>query len=122
MAQFADVQSKTIGDFKVTFLPDGGGLITPEAMFPASADKGWGDYDNLLNEEGRIVITIGGFLIETGDEKIIMDLGFGPQTVEFPGFGPFIGGKFMESLAETGVSPEEITQVVYTHLHLDHVG
>ena len=51
-----------------------------------------------------------------------MDLGFGPQTVEFPGFGPFIGGEFMNSLAETGVAREDVTAVIYTHLHLDHVG
>lgn len=122
MAKFAELESRSIGDFKVTFLPDGGGLIDPQAMYPASADKGWGEYGDLLDNDGRIVITIGGFLIEVGDEKIVMDLGFGPATVEFPGFGPFMGGEFLNSLKQTGVSPEEVTQVVYTHLHLDHVG
>jgi glyoxylase-like metal-dependent hydrolase (beta-lactamase superfamily II) len=122
MAQFARVQSKTVGDFKITFLPDGGGYINPAAMYPASAEKGWGDYGRFLDDQGRIVITIGGFLIETGDKKIIMDLGFGPMTVDFPGFGPFIGGSYLDSFAQTGVAREDITDVVYTHLHLDHVG
>lgn len=122
MAEFAKVQSKTVGDFKITYLNDGGAYVVPEAMYPASAEAGWGDYERLLADDGRVVVSIGGFLIETGDQKIIMDLGFGPQTVEFPGFGPFIGGKFLESLAETGVKPEEITDVVFSHLHLDHVG
>ena len=121
MAQFATDQSIVVGDFKITYLNDGGGYITPTAMFPASSDAGWEKYGRLM-DDGRLVISIGGFLIETGDHKIVMDLGFGPQTVEFPGFGPFIGGKFMESLAKTGVAREEVTAVIYTHLHLDHVG
>ena len=122
MAQFAQVQSITQGDYKITFLADGGAYVNPNAMYPASADKGWGDYGRFLDDQGRIIITIGGFLIESGDRKIIMDLGFGPATVEFPGFGPFIGGGYLDSFAQTGVAREDITDVVYTHLHLDHVG
>ena len=122
MAQFASDQSITVGDYKITYLNDGGGYITPTAMFPASTDDGWSNYKRLMNDEGRLVVSIGGFLIETGDHKIVMDLGFGPQTVEFPGFGPFIGGEFMNSLAKTGVAREEVTAVVFSHLHLDHVG
>lgn len=122
MAQFASNQSIAVGDFKITYLNDGGGYMTPTAMYPASSDEGWGQYSRLMDSQGRLVISIGGFLIETGDHKIVLDLGFGPQTVEFPGFGPFIGGKFMESLAETGVAREDVTTVIYSHLHLDHVG
>jgi glyoxylase-like metal-dependent hydrolase (beta-lactamase superfamily II) len=122
MAQFADVRSIEVGAFKITYLNDGGGLIVPTAMYPASTDKGWENYQDFLDDQGRIVVSIGGFLIETGDHKIVMDLGFGPMTVEFPGFGPFIGGKFLESLAQTGVAREDVTEVIYTHLHVDHVG
>lgn len=122
MAQFAHVQSITIGDFKVTYLLDGGGITVPTAMYPASSPAGWEAYGRFLDDQGRIVVSIGGFLIETAGHKLIMDLGFGPYTVDFPGFGPFIGGKFLESLAQTGVRREEITEVVYSHLHLDHVG
>ena len=122
MAHFAELQSKTVGDFKITFLPDGGGLIVPTAMYPTSSEEGWEKYAQLLDDQGRIVVSIGGFLIQTGNEKILMDLGFGPMTIDFPGFGPFMGGQYMESLAQTGVTPDQITQVVYSHLHLDHVG
>ena len=41
--------------------------------------------------------------------------------MEFPGFGPFDGGRLLESLRQTMVEPDEIETVVYTHLHLDHV-
>ncbi len=122
MAQIASNDSITVGDFKVTYINDGAGYIVPTAMYPASTDEGWSKYERLMDDQGRLVVSIGGFLIETGDHKILMDLGFGPQTVDFPGFGPFIGGDLMKSLAGTGVSREEVTAVVFSHLHLDHVG
>lgn len=104
-------------------LPDGGGIVNPLATYPASTPADWtGRYHDLLDERGDLMVTIAGFLIEVADRKIVMDTGFGPQTADFPGFGPFIGGKFLDSLARTGARPEEITDVVYTHLHLDHVG
>ena len=123
MAHFADVQSISVGPFRITLLPDGGGIVNPVVTYPASDLESWQrKYADLLNENGDLMVTIGGFLIETGNRKIIVDTGFGPQTVEFPGFGPFIGGKYLDSLATTGVRREEITDVVYSHLHLDHVG
>jgi glyoxylase-like metal-dependent hydrolase (beta-lactamase superfamily II) len=122
MPQFADLQSVTVGDFKVTFLPDGGGIVTPTALYPASTAEGWKKYPDLLDDDGNIITSIGGFLIETGDRKIIIDTGIGPATIDFPGFGPFSGGKYLESLAQTGVGREDVTDVIFTHLHLDHCG
>ena len=51
---------------------------------------------------------IGGFLIESGDRKVLIDTGFGPRHVEFPGFGPFDGGRLLDSLAEAVVEPTQI--------------
>lgn len=122
MPEFAEVRSMTIGDTKITYLNDGGGIVKPTATYPNSDEAGWETYSRFLNDDGDLIVSIGGFLIEKGDRKIIMDTGFGPMTIEFPGFGPFIGGKYMESFAKTGVAREDITDVVYTHLHLDHCG
>ena len=123
MAQFAGMNSVTIGDVKVTFLSDGGGIINAVAMFPASGNpEGWQPYARLLDNEGNVYPTIGGFLIEVGEQKIAVDLGLGPMRLDFPGFGPFIGGGYMDSLQKSGVAREEVTDVVYTHMHLDHVG
>src|SRR2546430_234260 len=35
---------------------------------------------------------------------------------------PCHGGQFLESLAALGVTPDDVTDVVFTHLHFDHVG
>ncbi|MBQ2753722.1 MAG: MBL fold metallo-hydrolase [Firmicutes bacterium] len=119
---FAPMQTITSGNCKVTYIPDGGAYISSGAMYPTSDAEGWTGYPELTDDQARVIVSLGGFLIETGDRKILMDLGYGPYNVEFPGFGPFMGGKYLESLAATGVKPEEITDVFYTHLHLDHVG
>lgn len=37
-------------------------------------------------------------------------------------FGPGFGGKLLESLAQEGVSPDQITDVLLTHAHDDHMG
>ena len=119
---FAEVQSITLGADKITAIPDGGAYIIATTMYPPSASEKWAKHKDLTDEEQRVIVTLGGFLIETGDRKILMDLGYGPQVVDFPGFGPFIGGSYLENLKKAGVTPEDITDVIYTHLHCDHVG
>lgn len=121
-AVFESVQTIRIGDCKITSIPDGGAYINAMTMYPPSDQAGWNAYEQLTDDQTRVVVSLGGFLIEIGDRKILMDLGYGPQIVEFPGFGPFMGGNYLESLKAAGVAPEDITDVFYTHLHLDHVG
>jgi glyoxylase-like metal-dependent hydrolase (beta-lactamase superfamily II) len=120
MPATAPIQSLTIGDIRLTYLPDGETRLAPTAFFPASTEEGWKLHPEWLDEEGRLLASIGGFLVQSGDRTVLVDGGFGPRHVEFPGFGPFDGGRLLDSLAETGVGPEQIDAVVYTHLHLDH--
>ena len=122
MAKFSELQSITVGDVKVTFLPDGGGIVDPVALYPASNEDGWKKYPQLLDDDGKFITTIGAFFVEVGDRKIAVDAGIGPVHLDFPGFGPFFGGKYMESFQKTGHSREDVTDVVFTHLHLDHCG
>ena len=65
----------------------------------------------------------GGFLIETADRKIIVDLAFGDLEMSVPQIGgSFIGGRLLDSLSQTGIAPADVDTILYTHLHLDHVG
>lgn len=122
MPQFADVTSINIGDASITFLADGGGVVDPLALYPASESTDWQNYPQLLDGDGKFITSIGAFLIQLGERKIAVDMGIGPVSIDFPGFGPFSGGRYLESLARTGVKPEDVTDVIFTHLHLDHVG
>ena len=112
----------TVGDIRIAYLPDGHARIAPTAFFPASTPEGWKPHGKWLDEEGRLVATIGGFLIRTGGRNVLVDVGFGAKEVEFPGYGPFVGGRLLESLKQAGLEPADIDTIVYTHLHLDHVG
>jgi glyoxylase-like metal-dependent hydrolase (beta-lactamase superfamily II) len=63
-------------------------------------------------------------LIEDGDRKILVDTGMGDkQDAKFFGHY-FMHGDLtlMGSLAKKGFGPEDITDVILTHLHFDHCG
>ena len=71
----------------------------------------------LLNAEGQLELTMGAYLIRTGDRLILVDAGVGMINN-----GQYQGGGLLTSLLELGVEPSDITDVILTHLHFDHVG
>jgi glyoxylase-like metal-dependent hydrolase (beta-lactamase superfamily II) len=56
-------------------------------------------------------------VVRTGDRVILVDTGLGGQ---FPGFPR--AGQFPQRLAAAGIELGAITDVVLTHMHMDHVG
>lgn len=120
--QPASQSSISVGDIRITYLPDGEAHLSATGVFPASTDVAWQSHQQWLDDDGWWVASVGGFLVETGDRKLLVDLGFGDQTFEAPGFARAEGGRFLESLKQAGVLPEEIDTVVLTHLHSDHTG
>lgn len=63
-------------------------------------------------------------LIDTGDKKILVDTGLGDKQDERFFSHYFLHGEFtlMSSLTNAGYSPSDITDVLLTHFHFDHVG
>jgi glyoxylase-like metal-dependent hydrolase (beta-lactamase superfamily II) len=122
-AQPAPVSSIAIGDIRLTYLPDGHARMSPTAIFPTSDEQLWNAHPEYLDEDHRIVVTFGGFLVETGDRKLVVDLGFGVGELTLPELDATAeGGRLLDSLHGIGVEPAEVDTVVYTHLHFDHVG
>jgi glyoxylase-like metal-dependent hydrolase (beta-lactamase superfamily II) len=56
-------------------------------------------------------------VVRTGGRTILVDAGLG---VEFPGFPR--AGQTVHRLEAAGIDPGSVTDVVLTHLHMDHVG
>lgn len=56
------------------------------------------------------------FLLDMGSRQILVDTGMGEL------FGPGNGGKLIESLEAIGVSPDEVDDILLTHVHPDHYG
>ncbi|MGO4422660.1 MBL fold metallo-hydrolase, partial [Streptomyces sp. MCAF7] len=78
-----------------------------------------------LDGSGNLVASIGGLLVETRGRALLIDAGFGPQSLPAePGDarGTVHGGALLDNLAELGRRPEDIEAVAFTHLHIDHLG
>ena len=106
-----------MGELEVLSVWDGTAHVAPIQFVAGSTEHDWRPHPRLLDPDGRLPIEFGGFLVRGGAEVILVDAGIGPITV-----GPFGGGAFLRSLAELGVQPAQVTDVVFTHLHFDHVG
>lgn len=63
-------------------------------------------------------------LVEDGDRLILIDTGMGDkQSAKFFGYyEPHGNATLLTSIKKAGFEPEEITDVLLTHLHFDHVG
>jgi glyoxylase-like metal-dependent hydrolase (beta-lactamase superfamily II) len=63
-------------------------------------------------------------LIEEGNRKILIDTGLGDKQSEkfFSYYEPHGDSTLLSSLKDNGFKVEDITDVILTHLHFDHVG
>jgi glyoxylase-like metal-dependent hydrolase (beta-lactamase superfamily II) len=60
---------------------------------------------------------MGGFLVRGRGRTVLIDAGLGK--------GELMGitaGALLDNLRALGVAPEDVTDLVFTHLHIDHVG
>ncbi|MGE0765590.1 MAG: MBL fold metallo-hydrolase [Hyphomicrobiaceae bacterium] len=76
-----------------------------------------------ITDDGRVVMSFHSFVLKTGHHTILIDSCCGIDKRR-PGREQFDIGKkdFLGGLAGLGVKPEEVTHVMCTHLHWDHVG
>lgn len=124
----ADLTSLDLGDVKVTFLPDGVHHVEAPTHYPDAPDGVWDEHAEVIDDDGLLVMSVGGFLVSTPEHNVMVDLGFGPKKVDVTALtngqfrGDLIGGALLDSLAKARQNPENIDGVVFTHLHLDHVG
>ncbi|MGW2254306.1 MBL fold metallo-hydrolase [Kitasatospora sp. NPDC001660] len=120
----AGVRSIRLGDTKVSYVPDGDVRLRPLAMLPDTTDAVWAAHPEYLDATGHLVGSVGALLVEHGDRALLIDAGFGPQTLEAPDgpLGVIQGGALLDNLAELGRGPEDVEAVAFTHLHTDHLG
>jgi glyoxylase-like metal-dependent hydrolase (beta-lactamase superfamily II) len=93
-----------------------GSLPVPATPLFNKSDQDWLQHSQFLDEDGKLPIEMGGFLVRTDDHLVLVDTGIGPHAV------PERTGMFMRNLAAQGVRPSEVTDVFLTHLHFDHLG
>jgi glyoxylase-like metal-dependent hydrolase (beta-lactamase superfamily II) len=106
-----------IGDATVEAVLDGEFALHRSIPYPEVDDARWAAYEHLLRDGEQVVNQLGGYLIRTDDRVVLVDLGFGPTQVP-----TWESGKFLDSLKQLSVSPDDVTDVLLTHLHFDHIG
>ena len=101
------------GNFKL----DGG------AMFGVVPKPLW-EKTNPADSKNRIDMSARCLLIEDGDKLILVDAGLGDKQSEkfFNHYSRSGDASLLSSLNSVGFSPNDITDVLFTHLHFDHCG
>lgn len=107
------IRSIDAGFFKL----DGG------AMFGVVPKKLWNKL-NPADENNLCTWALRCLLVEEGETRLLIDTGLGDKQDErfFSHYEPHGKESLNSSLEKAGCRPEEITDVLLTHLHFDHCG
>ncbi len=91
------------------------------AATPEMLEEARGAFPGRISADGKLVMSFHSFVLRTGRHTILIDTCCNKSR---PGRGQFDQGKndYLAGLAGLGVKPEEVTHVMCTHLHWDHVG
>ncbi|TQM38463.1 MBL fold metallo-hydrolase [Pseudonocardia cypriaca] len=106
-----------VGGYRVDPVVDGEGRLWPDEALPGVRAASWERHRALLVDGRLLPIVVGGFLLRGRGRTILVDLGYGPGAL-----GGTPTGRMPGSLRERGVDPADVTDVLFTHLHRDHVG
>lgn len=113
-----------IGIYEATAVSDGTYLLDGGAMFGVVPKVLW-ERQHPADDSNRIVLGLNCLLLRGDGRVILVDVGMGNgwSEKELKIYGlQRPQGNLVEDLARHGVAPEEVTDVVLTHLHFDHAG
>ena len=102
----------SIGSVDILSLSDGIGERQATELFPDVPAADLGRYSDIVSSEGTLRYKYGSFVLYSQGETILVDTGIGPN----------LPGSLLDELNARGIERDEITVVVNTHLHPDHVG
>lgn len=107
----------TLGELEMTVLTDGHLNLSPvHAAFPSGSEEA---EKALLQKSFRptegVDLGMNMLLIKKGNDYILIDSGTGAA------FGPS-SGWLLQSMADAGIKPENITNIIISHAHPDHIG
>ncbi|WP_395320988.1 MBL fold metallo-hydrolase [Variovorax sp. UC74_104] len=104
-----------LGDFEVTALFDGTLDLEPKKLLTNTTQAQVGKLLDRGFEKDAVPTSVNGYLINTGSKLVLVDTGAGGL------FGPTLGN-LQANLKAAGYQPEQVDDVLITHMHGDHVG
>ncbi len=111
------------GDFDIFVVPDGLFRLDGGAMFGVVPRVLWERTDP-PDEKNRILMGLNCLLVIRGNEKVLIDTGVGDKFDEK--FGTMFGVQrektLLDQLADLQLQPEDVTHVIMSHMHFDHIG
>lgn len=112
-----------LGELEIFVLSDGLFRLDGGAMFGVVPRVLWEKMDP-PDEKNRILMGLNCLLVVRGSEKILIDTGIGDKFDEkFATIYSVQRDKtLLDRLASLGVRPEDITHVIMSHMHFDHIG
>ncbi len=111
------------GDIDIFLLSDGTFRLDGGAMFGVIPRVLWERHDP-PDEKNRILLGLNSLLVLRGEEKILIDCGIGDKfDKKFANiYAIQREHTLLDELAGHGLKPEDITHVILSHLHFDHIG
>jgi len=110
--------------YEATAVSDGNYLLDGGAMFGVVPKPLWEPHHR-ADDANRILLALNCLLLRGGDRVILVDVGMGNgwSEKELGIYGlQRPQGNLVADLARHSVAPEDVTDVVLTHLHFDHAG
>lgn len=117
----ASVRRWQMDDVVFTYVVDGFMAMRPQAFLPAIPRDYWVDHSGEVDADGRVLMSVGGLLVERAGHRLLIDAGFGRAATHYSA-GHVESGAFLRCLREVGVNPADIDVFALTHLHADHTG
>ena len=130
--QKASAKQLKVGPYQIKPVPTGLFGLDGGAMFGTVPKVLW-EKTNPADSSNRIQMEARGLLLLGEKHRILIDCGIGGDFIEK--YGEKLGSKFSEiyavdeekasltsSLQKWGLTPDDITDVILTHLHFDHCG
>jgi glyoxylase-like metal-dependent hydrolase (beta-lactamase superfamily II) len=117
--------SISLGPVRVDSILDGHMGVAPQVLYPHVSEREWAaEAGAHLDREGNVPLDYGGYLLRgPGDQVILVDAGGGRQFASVAGKSILYDGhRLTDSLSRLGVTPGQVTDVIFTHLHFDHCG
>lgn len=103
-----------VGNVEVTALSDGTVELPVDKLLHTSQSRiALGLKQNF--QKAPLETSVNAFLLNTGERLVLVDVGAGSL------FGPTLG-KLVSQIRAAGYQPEQVDDILITHMHPDHVG